>query len=95
MTPKRRAPGRAGSRRPNAEDDHAAMLASMKGLMGHETAEAICEAFAGVIKELRVSVDGMAHAGTSATVVAELEQNPKPPPRPVESECPATDRFIK
>lgn len=74
-TPTRRAPKRAGSRRPNAEDEHAAILASMKGLLGHETAEAICEAFAGVIKELRANVDDMAHAGAATTAVAELEHN--------------------
>lgn len=56
-------------------DVHAAMVASMSGVMGHETAEAVCEAFAGVIKELRVKVDKLGAADADAPAIAALEQS--------------------
>ena len=55
-----------------------AMAASMSGVMGTETAEAICEAFSGVIKDLRVkveSLDGAAARPDASPAVAALQQS--------------------
>lgn len=63
----------AGSRA--AREEHTTVASSTGGLMGQETAEAICEAFASVIKELRANVDKMNAAGIDTSAVTALEQN--------------------
>ena len=58
-TPERSAGRQAAAVSAAAASSQQAMAASMSDVMGTETAEAICEAFSGVIKDLRLKVESL------------------------------------